>query len=68
VGQNAVEQYVADRIVYLKVSPSVNSQLVDGIIYTNLSVTATELMPFKMLHKFFSGTSIVISAQQMVEF
>lgn len=64
----AVEQYVTDRIAYLDVTPTVNSQLVDGIIYTNLSVVATELMPFTMLHKFFSGTNILVSAQQIVEF
>lgn len=64
----AVEQYVTDRIAYLKVTPTVSSQLVDGIIYTNLSVTATELMPFSMLHKFFAGTTILVSAQQIVEF
>lgn len=64
----AVEQYVTDRIAYLEVTPMVSSQLVDGIIYTNLSVTATELMPFSMLHKFFAGTTILVSAQQIVEF
>lgn len=64
----AVEQYVTDRIAYLEVTPTVSSQLVDGIIYTNLSVTATELMPFSMLHKFFAGTTILVSAQQIVEF
>jgi hypothetical protein len=65
---SAVEQYVTERIDYLDVTPAVSSQLVDGIIYTNLSITATQLMPFTMLHKFFSGTEIVISAQQIVEF
>lgn len=64
----AVEQYVTERIAYLNVTPTVSSQLVDGIIYTNLSVTATELMPFSMLHKFFAGTTILVSAQQIVEF
>lgn len=64
----AVEQYVTERIAYLKVTPTVNTQLVDGIIYTDLSVTATQLMPFTMLHEFFSGTEIVVSAQQIVEF
>ncbi|MEE4235430.1 MAG: hypothetical protein V2I51_01780, partial [Anderseniella sp.] len=64
----AVEQYVTERIDYLDVTPAVSSQLVDGIIYTNLSITATQLMPFTMLHEFFSGTEIVISAQQIVEF
>lgn len=64
----AVEQYVTDRIAYLKVTPTVSSQLVDGIIYTNLSVAATDLMPFSMLHKFFAGTDILVSAQQIVEF
>lgn len=64
----AAEQYVIDRIAYLNVTPSVNSQLVDGIIYTNLSIPATQLMPFGMLHKFFQGTNIVVSAQQIVEF
>lgn len=64
----AVEQYVIERIAYLDVTPTVNSQLVDGIIYTNLSIPATDLMPFGMLHKFFAGTNIVVSAQQIVEF
>ena len=57
-----------DRLAYLEVTPVVNAQLVDGIIYTNLSVPATQLMPFSMLHKFFNGTDIVVSAQQIVEF
>ena len=64
----AAEQYVLDRLAYLEVTPVVNSQLVDGIIYTNLSIPATQLMPFSMLHKFFNGTDIVVSAQQIVEF
>lgn len=64
----AVEQYVVDRIAYLDVTATVNSQLVDGIIYTNLSIPATDLMPFAMLHKFFASTNIVVSAQQIVEF
>lgn len=64
----AAEQYVLDRLAYLNVTPVVNSQLVDGIIYTNLSVPATQLMPFSMLHKFFQETDIVVSAQQIVEF
>ncbi len=64
----AAEQYVRDRLAYLEVTPVVNAQLVDGIIYTNLSVPATQLMPFSMLHKFFNGTDIVVSAQQIVEF
>jgi Flp pilus assembly protein TadG len=64
----AAEQYVRDRLAYLEVTPVVNSQLVDGIIYTDLSVPATQLMPFSMLHKFFAGTNIVVSAQQIVEF
>lgn len=64
----AAEQYVRDRLSYLEVTPVVNSQLVDGIIYTDLSVPATQLMPFSMLHKFFAGTNIIVSAQQIVEF
>jgi hypothetical protein len=64
----AAEQYVIDRLAYLDVTPAVNSQLVDGIIYTNLSIPATQLMPFGMLHRFFMNTNIVVSAQQIVEF
>ncbi len=64
----AAEQYVRDRLAYLDVTPVVNSQLVDGIIYTDLSIPATELMPFSILHKFFQNTNIVVSAQQIVEF
>lgn len=64
----AVKQYVTDRIAYLNITPTVTTDIVDGIIYTNLSVTATDLMPFSMLHKFFAGTTIVVSAQQIVEF
>jgi hypothetical protein len=64
----AAEQYVIDRLAYLNVTPAVNSQLVDGIIYTNLSIPATQLMPFGMLHTFFANTNIVVSAQQIVEF
>lgn len=64
----AVEQYVIERLAYLDANPVVNSQLVDGIIYTDLAIPATELMPFSMLHKFFASTSIVVSAQQVVEF
>jgi hypothetical protein len=41
---------------------------VDGIIYTDLQIRAVELMPFSMLHSFFAGTRIVVSAQQIVEF
>jgi hypothetical protein len=65
---SAVEQYVIDRIAYLGANPVVNSQLVDGIIYTDLSIPAVDLMPFSMLHKFFASTTVVISAQQIVEF
>lgn len=64
----AAEQYVIDRLAYLNVTPDVNSQLVDGIIYTNLSIPATQLMPFGMLHSFFASTNVVVSAQQVVEF
>jgi Flp pilus assembly protein TadG len=65
---SAVEQYVINRISYLGANPVVNSQLVDGIIYTDLSIAAVDLMPFSMLHKFFASTTVVISAQQIVEF
>ena len=64
----SVEAYVTDRIAYLKVNPEITTQLVDGIIYTDLQIRAVELMPFGMLHGFFEGTRIVVSAQQIVEF
>lgn len=64
----AVEQYVIEKIAYLGATPTVTSQLVDGIIYTDLRMQATDLIPFSILHKFFAETTISVSAQQVVEF
>ncbi len=63
-----VEQYVTEQVAYLGATATVKSQLVDGIIYTDLEMPVTALMPFSMLHKFFVETTVVISAQQIVEF
>jgi hypothetical protein len=65
---DAVEVYVVERVAYLNATPQVRTQLVDGIIYTDLQIKAVELMPFVMLHKFFRNTDVVVSAQQIVEF
>lgn len=65
----AVEQYVIERVAFLGATPLVQSQLVDNsIIYTELKLPAKDLMPFSMLHRFFDTTTIVVSAQQLVEF
>lgn len=65
----AIEQYVIERVAYIGAIPSVQSQLIDNsIIHTELTMPAKDLMPFSMLHKFFETTTIVVSAQQLVEF
>lgn len=65
---SAVEQYITERLAYLEANPVVSSQLVDGIIYTDLQIPVTALMPFTLLDKYFETTTIVVSAQQIVEF
>ena len=66
--RSAVEQYITERLAYLEANPDVSSQLVYGIIYTDLRIPVTALMPFTVLDTFFETTTILVSAQQIVEF
>ncbi|WP_137703096.1 TadE/TadG family type IV pilus assembly protein [Marimonas lutisalis] len=63
-----VIEYVAEKIAYMNVNPTISTDLSSGIITTQLSVPATELMPFTLLDDYFSETKIGVSSSHFVEY
>lgn len=63
-----VEDYVLTTLAYTDADLSVESTVSDGIIRTQLSAPATDLMPLNFLRDSFSNVRVGFTAQQIVEF
>ena len=63
-----VEQYVLARLTYLNVPLNIDTQVSGGFVSTNVSVTAADLMPLKLMTAPFQTVSVAVFAQHIIEF
>ncbi|MDQ2089450.1 TadE/TadG family type IV pilus assembly protein [Marimonas arenosa] len=63
------EQHITQELAYLSPNVTVDTVVDGGIIKTQLSIPAFDMMPLKGLGKqFFSTTQITVQAEHVVEF
>ncbi|MBD3662512.1 TadE/TadG family type IV pilus assembly protein [Sulfitobacter aestuariivivens] len=63
-----VEQYILTELSYLDVNLNVTSAVAGGLIETDLTVAASELMPLNFMTGAFSGIQVGVNAQHIIEF
>lgn len=66
--EQAVEDYVLTTLAYTDADIVVTTTVSGGIIRTQLSAPATDLMPLNFLRDSFSNVRVGFTAQQIVEF
>lgn len=64
----AVETYITDRLSYLDAALAIQTTISGGFILTNISIPATDLMPFNFMTSAFNDINVGVSAQHIIEF
>lgn len=64
----AVEEYILSRLEYLEASLTVGTTISGGFIQTTLAAPASDLMPLNLMNRAFSGITVHVSAQHIIEF
>jgi Flp pilus assembly protein TadG len=63
------EQYISDKLAYLSTNVTVDTSIDRGIITTQATIPALDMMPLAALgSRFFSDTQITVQAEHVVEF
>lgn len=65
---NAVQEYVQSRLSSFDANLTVKTTISDGFVTTSLDVPISALMPLNIMKSAFSGTTLNVRAQHIVEF
>ena len=63
-----VEEYILAELEYTGANITVTSAVAGGLIETDLTVPASDLMPLNFMTSAFSGIEIGVNAQHIIEF